>query len=85
MPRRSAASIKISPNLRCLRVYPVQGIHKAVRDLKTIGFKLTREQATEMARVLLAVTQEWSEIDVTVFRTKERSDGTFPITVTSTP
>ena len=83
MPRKSARSVAINSNLRCQRIYPVKGTNKTVEDLTTIGFKLTREQAIDFARVLLAVTQDWSEIDVTGFRSKERSDGTFPITVTS--
>lgn len=56
---------------------------KTVQKLTTIGFKLTQAQAIHLARVLVAVTQEWSDIDITGFRSKQRSDGTFPITVTS--
>jgi hypothetical protein len=48
-----------------------------------VGFTLTKEQAIHLARVLLAATQEWDTIDVTGFRLQKRSDGTFPITITS--
>jgi hypothetical protein len=48
-----------------------------------VGFKLTRDQAIGFARVLLAVSQDWSAIEVTAFRSKKFSDGTFPITVTT--
>ncbi len=38
--RRTASSIKIDPNVRCLRIYPVEdnrdGI-KSIADLKTVG------------------------------------------------
>jgi hypothetical protein len=83
MARKSARSVTINPNLRCQRIYPVRGTSKTVDELTTVGFKLTRAQTIELARVLLAVTQDWNEIDITGFRSKERSDGTFPITVTS--
>jgi len=83
MPRKSVKSIRINPNLRCLRIYPVEGTKRAVEDLVTVGFKLTRPQEIGMARVLLAAAQDWEEIDVTGFRRKERSDHTFSITVTS--
>ncbi len=83
MPRKSATSVTISPKLRCQRIYPVSGTKKTVADLKTVGFKLTRDQAINLARVLLAVSQNWSDIDITAFRSKRFTDGTFPITVTT--
>ena len=84
MPRRSAKSITINANLRCERIYPVASTNKVVQELETVGFKMTRQQAIDLARVLLAVTQDWEEIDITGFRFEERkSDGTFRITVTS--
>lgn len=83
MPRKSASSIRVSPKLRCQRIYPIKGTKRNVEELKTVGFKLTRQQAIEFARVLLAVSQDWDDIDVTGFRCKRFSDSTFPITVTS--
>ena len=84
MPRKSPKSINIDPNVRCQRIYPVEGTSKNVSDLKTVGFKLTREQAVHFARVLLAVSQEWDEIDITGYRFDRRKlDGTYRITVTS--
>lgn len=45
---------------------------------------MTREQAVDLAPVLLAAAQEWCEVEITGFRLKKRkSVGTFPITVTS--
>lgn len=81
--RKSATSVTISPKLRCQRVYPVEGTKKAVAELKTIGFKLNRDQAINLARVLLAVSQDWGDIEVTAFRSKRFTDGTFPVTVTT--
>ena len=84
MARKSPRSILINPNVRCLRVYPIEGTEKNVKDLKTIGVKLNKEQALHLARVLLAVTQEWDEIDLTVYRLERRkSDSTYHVTVTS--
>jgi len=83
MARKSPTNISIDPNVRCLRIYPIEDTSKNIRDLKTIGIKLNREQALHLARVLLAVTQEWDEIDITAYRFKKRqSDGTYHITVT---
>ena len=82
--RRSPTAIEIDPNVRCQRIYPVEDTKKNVTELKTIGVKLAREQAIHLARVLLAVTQEWDEVDITGWRfEKRKSDGTYHLTVTS--
>ena len=84
MARKSPKGIEIDPNVRCLRVYPTEETDKSVKNLKTVGIKLSREQGIHLARVLLAVTQEWDEIDITAYRLERRkSDGTYHITVTS--
>lgn len=84
MARKSPKGIMIDPNVRCLRIYPTEETQKSTRDLKTVGIKLSREQGIHLARVLLAVTQEWDEIEITGYRLKKRkSDGTYHITVTS--
>jgi len=55
-----------------------------LKNLKTIGIKLSKDQAIHLARVLLAVTQDWDIIDITAYRFERRkSDGTYHITVTS--
>lgn len=67
-----------------MRIYPVEGTDKNVSELKTIGLRLSKEQAIDLARVLLAVSQDWNELEVTAYRLKKRkSDGTYQITVTS--
>ena len=84
MARRSSRSISIDPNVRCTRVYPVETTKKNVETLKTVGIKLNRDQALHLARVLLAVTQTWDEVDITAYRFhSRRSDGSYQITVTS--
>ncbi len=66
-----------------MRIYPTEDTPKNVKDLKTIGIRLNREQAIHFARVLLATTQEWDEIDITAYRfEKRKKDGTYHITVT---
>lgn len=83
--RNSPTAISINPNVRCQRIYPVEDSRKAVPELKTVGIKLSRDQAIHLARVLHAVTQEWDEIDLTAYRfDRRKSDGTYHITVTST-
>jgi hypothetical protein len=85
--RQAASSIKIDPNVRCLRIYPVEDNRnstKTIADLKTVGIKLSRDQAIHLARVLLAAAQEWDEIDITAWRvSKRQSDGTYHVTVTT--
>ena len=68
MARKSATSIKINPNARCLRIYPIENTQKSIKDLKTVGIKLSKEQAIHLSKVLLAVSQDWGEIDLTAYR-----------------
>jgi hypothetical protein len=68
MTRKAATSIKVDPNVRCLRIYPTEDTQKNVKKLKTVGIKLSRERAIHLARILLAVTQEWDEVDLTAYR-----------------
>ncbi len=85
--RVSASSIKIDTNVRCQRIYPVEDNKqetKKIADLKTVGIKLSRAQAIHLARVLLAASQEWDEIDITAWRVyKRQTDNTYNVTVTS--
>ena len=84
MKRQSARAISIESYVRCDRIYPTEDTRRTVADLKTVGLKLNKEQAIQLARVLLAVTQEWDEIDITAYRFKKRlADGTYLVTVTS--
>ncbi len=83
MARKSVKSLTINQNVECQRIYPVEGSEKTIEGLHTIGFVLTKEQAIHLARVLLAATQDWDTIDITGFRLRPRSNGTFSITVTN--
>jgi hypothetical protein len=84
MQRRSATSVTIDTNVRSLRIYPTEDTTKTVKELQSVGFRLSREQAIHLARVLIAVTQEWDQVEITGYRFKRRnSDNTYPITVTS--
>lgn len=84
MPRKSPRSLEVDPNVRCLRIYPVENTSRTVSELKTIGVKLSRDQAIHLARVLLAVSQDWDEMEITGWRFDRRqSDGTYHLTVTS--
>lgn len=63
--RVAPGSVRINANVRCERIYPTESTRKTVGELKTVGFRLSREQAIHLARVLLAVSQEWADVDVT--------------------
>jgi hypothetical protein len=82
--RKSAAAVTINTNVRCERIYPTEETKKAASDLQTVGIRLSREQAIHLARVLLAVTQDWEHVDVTAYRfEKRKDDDTYRLTVTS--
>lgn len=82
--RVAPSSVRIDSNVRCQRIYPTETTRRHVDELKTIGFRLSGEQAVQLARVLLAVAQDWDDIDVTGYRfTPRKRDGTYQITVTS--
>jgi len=84
MSRKSPRSISVNPNVRITRIYPTEDTQKDIKELKTIGIRLTRDQALHLARVLLAVTQDWDNIDITAYRyEKRKSDSTYRITVTN--
>ena len=82
--RESSKSIVVNSNVRALKVYPIENTDKRISELKTVGIKLSKDEAIHLARVLLAVTQDWDEIDITGFRLKRRRrDNTHQVTVTS--
>lgn len=82
--RQSASAVNVDTNVRCLRVYPTEGTQRTVSELQTVGIRLTKEQAIHLARVLLIVTQEWDEVDITAYRFEKRQgDGTYRLTITS--
>ena len=83
MPRKTATSVRVDPNIRAMRIYPVEETKKRVVDLKTVGIKLSREQTVRLATVLLAMAQEYDEAELTGHRFERGKDGTYPSTVAS--
>jgi hypothetical protein len=81
--RRSVSSVVIDQNIRAVRIYPALETKRNIAELKTVGFKLTAEQARHLALALLAAASAWTEIDVTGWRSKRASDNTSQVTVTS--
>lgn len=74
----------MDPNVRFLRIYPVEETQKSVGQLESIGIKLDKEQSIHLARVLLAVAQDWDEVEITGYRfDRRKTDGTYRLTVTS--
>ncbi len=52
--RQTASSIRIDANVRCLRIYPVEdkaSSTKSIAELKTVGVKVSREQAVHLLPV----------------------------------
>ena len=84
LKRQSTGAVSIDTNVRCLRVYPTEDTKRTISDLQTVGIRPTKEQAIHLARVLLVVTQEWDEVDITAYRFEKRQeDGTYRLTITS--
>lgn len=84
MKRQTASSVSIKTNVRCQRIYPTEDTKRTIADLQTVGIRLTKEQAIHLARVLLAVTQDWDEVDITAYRfDKRQDDETYRLTITS--
>ena len=84
MKRMTPKSVNLDVNLRCDKVYPSLSYDKSVKNLKTIGLKLSKEQALQLARLLLVGSQDWEWMDLTAYRYSQRkSDETYHITVTS--
>jgi len=44
MSRLSSKSITVNPNIRCLRIYPVEGTNKNISELKTIGLNYQKNR-----------------------------------------
>ena len=42
--RKSSANVKVDPNVRCNRVYPVGDTSKTISSLQTVGINLTKSK-----------------------------------------
>ena len=80
MKRISPKSITVKSNLKVDKVYPLLETRKTMGELKTIGVQLSKSQAIELSRILLAVTQDWEVVDLTFYR-KPSGDGKFRGTI----
>jgi hypothetical protein len=83
MSRQTTGQFGVDPNVRCARVYPVPRSRKQIAELKSVGLKLTRDQARHLAQALFAASKHWDEIDITAYRTPRKSDKSHHVTVTS--
>ncbi len=82
MTKGPITQLTVDTHVRCQAVHPPAGDRRVSGDLKTVGVKLTREQALHLARVLLAATQEWADVELVAHRLEpRRSDGTFLLSV----
>jgi len=82
MTKGPITHLSIDTHVRCQAVYPDAQVPQVPSDLKTVGIKLTREQALNLARVLLVATQEWDTVELVAHRLEpRRSDGTYLLTV----
>lgn len=81
MPKKSIINVGVDLRCRCLEVFPPPEA-EPFRELATFRFRLNREQACQLARALLAATQEWEEMEVVVHRFEgRRRDGAFLVSV----
>lgn len=92
MPRQSVKQLTVNQNVRCQSIYPdpdephtdCPAGHSARWKGDTVAFHLTKQQAIDLAKVLLVGSQEWERMAVTAFRTQKRKlDGTYPVTVSA--
>ena len=82
MKRISPKNISVKSNLKVNKVYPLLDTKKDIKDLKTVGIQLSKNQAIELSRILLAVSQDWEVVDLTFYRNPS-SDGKFRGTITT--
>lgn len=81
MPKKSFINLDVDLRCRCLQVFPPPEA-EPYQELANFRFRLTREQAYQLARALLAATQEWEELEIVVHRFERRpSDGAFLVSV----
>jgi uncharacterized protein (DUF433 family) len=82
--RLTVTAVTVRPSVRALQIYPTRETKKKIEDLDTVGIRLSRKYAMHLARVLLAMSQDFEELEICARRFKQRkSDGTYEVTVTS--
>lgn len=81
MPKKATTTLTVDTHIRCRQIYP-KGEEAAYRDLKTVGVRLSREEALHLAAALLAAAQEWQEVELVVHRQERRkTDKTYLLSV----
>lgn len=75
----SIKNIDIKSNSRAEKIYPIQTYDKNGSLHKTIGLKLTKDQAIELATNLLIGSKKWDTMNLTAFR----DPNSINVTVTS--
>jgi hypothetical protein len=82
MTKGPITSLTLDTHVRCLQVYPPEGADPTLASLKTVGIKLSKNQAIDLARVLLAAAHEWNELELVAYRgEKRKSDATYRLSV----
>ncbi len=81
MPKKPLTTLSVDTHIRCQQIYPKES-EAAYADLKTVGVRLSREEALHLAAALLAAAQEWQEVELVVHRFDRRqSDKTYLLSV----
>ncbi|MGQ9920447.1 MAG: hypothetical protein ACUVRZ_03860 [Desulfobacca sp.] len=81
MPKKPLTTLTVDTHIRCRQIYPKE-TDAAYADLKTVGVRLSREEALHLAAALLAAAQEWREVELVVHRFDRRtSDHTYLLSV----
>jgi len=85
MPRISINNLGLNHKLiRAKKVYQMENSNKVGSDLKSIGIKLTLEEAFELGQALVRASRYWKVIDITGYRfSKIKSDQIHHLTITS--
>lgn len=81
MTKKPLTTLTIDTHIRCLQIYP-KDTETAYKDLKTIGLRLSRQEALRLAGALLAAAQEWQEVELVGHRfDRRKSDNTYLLSV----
>jgi hypothetical protein len=89
---KTTKAFKVDGNVRSKRIIPIEDSkgsscsskHSSNWKGNTVAVYLDKKEAIHLATVLPMAATEWDTIAITAWRyQKRRSDGTYPITVTS--
>jgi hypothetical protein len=81
MPKKPLTTLTVDTHIRCRQIYPKEA-EAAYANLKTVGVRLSQEEALHLAAALLAAAQEWQEVELVVHRfDRRKSDNTYLLSV----